>query len=526
MTVLLSEFKIEINTGSGTSAFACGKSRVYFKAGALEYLESKRVAKLAVLATTLQRIVRGFTRKSRFKKQKVACVSIQCQGRKRIARKTLLQACAAVTSLSSWIRRVFAKTELISLRKEKACTLLQTRYRTCKAEKTFKKARSSAIEIQRIWLGAIQRPLYNDLLEEAREEARVNTKLSGLQKRLAAAEMKWIQSEKARIVAEKRASASSTGEEKKEENSHSLLDESTQMLEYLQKQVFELRAKNFLLRNDLSEVKTENHHLQDQYASASASYVALKQHTASQTRSSMKTNVRAAENKKQLGLLMKDLQKSRDDHEEDVKKLKEQMKEKDAEHAQENFRMKKEMDALQAKHNYEQRRHRVHKGPGGGPMQQQPLGTKGANPRAKFARKKSNGTMMDDWSHDSYGCDNSVTSAGSSRRKGRKKNVPKSRTNPNNFSQRPGTPQTQYSQRPNTPQTNFSQRPTSAGTQGQGSQRVVTPPANGRVAQGQGRTMLPEGSRSCISEAWSSTPPSLRSAAKKLSSLAKATVKD
>jgi len=572
MTELLGEFKVSTNTNERASVFACGKSRVYFKAGALEYLELKRVSKLAVLATTLQRMVRGYTRKSSFKKQKVACISIQCQGRRKIARKNLLRACLAVTSLSSWIRGVFAKSELISLRRDKACTLLQTRYRTCQAEKAFMKSRSAAIEIQRIWLGAIQRPKYRDLVIEAKEEARVNSKLSALQKRLAAAEMKWIQSEKARIEAEKRASSTSnTGEEKKEEQSHSLLDESTQMLEYLQKQVFELRAKNFLLRNDLNEVKSENHHLADQYASASASYVALKQHTASQTRSTMKTNVRAAENKKQLGQMMKDLQKSRDDHEEDTKKLKEQLKEKENDRQQEMFRIRKEMDALQAKHNYEQRRHRVHKGPGQGPLLSV---ASSVGPRRSLGRKKSGSNVMqagkgDDWNHDSYAngyanhgsCENSVSSAGSSRRKGRKKNSAKnsinrnSYTRPNtpqmNYNQRPHTPQTNYSQHTpqtnysqhtpqtnysqhtpqtnysqHTPQTNYSQRPNTAGSVGQGSQRVVTPPAYGRQPQGQGRTMLPEGSRSCISEAWSSTPPSLRSAAKKLSSLAKATVKD
>merc|ERR1712238_13556 len=405
--------------------------------------------------------------------------------------------------------------------------LLQTSFRIYQAEKDFKTARSSAIEIQRIWLGAIQRPRYHDLLEEAKEDARVNTKLSALQKRLASAEMKWIQSEKARIEAEKRASesSSSTGEEKKEETSQSLLDESTQMLEYLQKQVFEQRAKNFLLRNDLSELKIENHHLADQYASASASYVALKQHTASQTRSTMKTNVRAAENKKQLGQILKDLQKSREDHEEDVKKLKEDVRQKDANHAQELFRMRKEMDSLQAKHNYEQRRHRVHKPPPGNPSQS--VG-KTINNRSKFTRKKSNGGN-DDWSHDGHSLmhsgEHSVSSAGSSRRKGRKKNAPKNRTNPTNVSQRPGTAPLQ-NQRPATaPYTNSYNnsmpRPGTASTLGLGSQ---TSPSSGR--QGQGRTMLPEGSRSCISEAWSSTPPSLRSAAKKLSSLAKATVKD
>jgi len=524
MKILLSEFKGEGNKTADKDVFACGKSRVYFKVGALEYLESKRVKKLAILATTLQRIVRGYIRKHFFKKQKVSCISIQCQGRRRIAMKRLSQACVAVTSLSSWIRCVFAKAQLISLRREKACTLLQTRYRIYKAEKTFKTSRLSAIEIQRIWLGAIQRPRYRDLLEEAKEEARVNTKLSALQKRLASAEMKWIQSEKARIEAEKRASesSSSTGEEKKEETSQSLLDESTQMLEYLQKQVFELRAKNFLLRNDLSEMKIENHHLADQYASASASYVALKQHTASQTRSTMKTNVRAAENKKQLAQIMKDLQKSRDDHEEEVKKMKEELRQKDANHSQELFRVKKDYDAVQAKHNYEQRRHRVHKHPGNASQSV----AKTTNNRSKFQRNKSN-NGNDDWSYEGHSVmqsgENSVTSAGSSRRKGRKKNASKNRTNPINLSQRPGTTPV-YNHRPVTaPHMSSAQRPSTASSLVLGSQRLISP-SSGR--QGQGRTMLPEGSRSCISEAWGSTPPSLRSAAKKLSSLAKATVKD
>ena len=95
------------------------------------------------------------------------------------------------------------------------------------AQKFLMSARLGAIALQRIWRGALQRPKYKVQLEEAKEEARVNSKLSALQKKLADAEMKWIQSEKARVEAEKRATTTS-GEEKKEEHSPSLLDESTQ----------------------------------------------------------------------------------------------------------------------------------------------------------------------------------------------------------------------------------------------------------------------------------------------------------
>ena len=57
MKLLLSDFKVEGNASAQVTPYVCGESRVYFKAGALEYLESKRLKKLVILATTLQRIV-------------------------------------------------------------------------------------------------------------------------------------------------------------------------------------------------------------------------------------------------------------------------------------------------------------------------------------------------------------------------------------------------------------------------------------------------------------------------------------
>ena len=69
----------------------------------------------------------------------------------------------------------------------------------------FIKKKTAAIMVQKISRGAMQRPKYKQMLKEAAEEARVNSKLAALQKRLADAEMKWIQADKARIVAEKKA---------------------------------------------------------------------------------------------------------------------------------------------------------------------------------------------------------------------------------------------------------------------------------------------------------------------------------
>lgn len=83
----------------------------------------------------------------------------------------------------------------------------------------------------------MQRPVYRTMLAEAEEEARVNSKIAALQKRLADAEMKWIKADKARIQAEKRASSGTEvdtdlSEEKKFDdhlnpnNNQELLDES------------------------------------------------------------------------------------------------------------------------------------------------------------------------------------------------------------------------------------------------------------------------------------------------------------
>ena len=127
MTTLLGDFKVE-SGGDSTSAFEIGKSRVYFKAGALEHLETRRLEKLGVLATKIQRIVRGFVAFSQYNRLVDTSIIIQSLVRRNIARANLLRACAAVTSLSCWIRCLFAKAELLRLKKNKAATSFQTRY--------------------------------------------------------------------------------------------------------------------------------------------------------------------------------------------------------------------------------------------------------------------------------------------------------------------------------------------------------------------------------------------------------------
>ena len=127
MAELLEGFKVVNKDGEPVSPFATGKTRIYFKAGALEKLESQRLVALGVLATSIQRFIRGFTAKSIFIRLKATAIAVQALVRRNLARAELLRSCAAITSISCWVRRNFARRELVRLRREKASTILQTR---------------------------------------------------------------------------------------------------------------------------------------------------------------------------------------------------------------------------------------------------------------------------------------------------------------------------------------------------------------------------------------------------------------
>ncbi len=107
-------------------AFECGRSRVYFRAGALEFLERKRLLALGVFATMLQKSARGFVARSQYLKLKSASVTVVACARRVIARKRYHRALSAVVVMECWIRSLFARRELLRLRRQKAATQLQS----------------------------------------------------------------------------------------------------------------------------------------------------------------------------------------------------------------------------------------------------------------------------------------------------------------------------------------------------------------------------------------------------------------
>ena len=346
-------------TGHTVQAFVLGRSRTYFRAGALEFLESERLKRLATWATLIQRSGRRFTARSIYLKQRSLAVKIASYIRMRSKRQAYCHLRKVSITLQCWYRCIWAASVLDRLNRDYKATLIQTHWRMFMAVNTLRKFRSATVHIQRIMRGAIQRPKFRAALHERKEEAKLENQLRTLQRKLEEAEQARVEAEKkaeerarARIEAETKAAEDAklkAAAEKK--NGHvnedesvvhsaisrlssdgvselhvdespesptralsaqqqTLMDESGRMLEYLRKEVFKYRTQNAQMRTDFDVLKENNQRLMDANASAGASFSALNQHTKQLSKANEKLTAELAAYKKQaqkLGVVQVEL---------------------------------------------------------------------------------------------------------------------------------------------------------------------------------------------------------------------------
>jgi len=312
-------------------AFVIGRSRTYFRAGSLEFLEAERLKYLGVWATDIQRIGRGFTQRSIFKKFKATVICLEAKARMKIAKSKYVKLKEAAIRTQCWLRCVYAARFLVLKRRYYRATMIQTHWRMAVAITSLKLKRKAAVVMQTMVRGGLQRPKFRKALHEKREEAKLENQLRSLQRKLEEAEQKRIEAERKaeekaqKAVQDYRESTTPSiqeGEEKKvdaliapaakeraedesfasaksqsqDENvsggspsvapsvaalsvqQQALMDESGKMLEYLRKEVFKLRNQNQQMRNDFDLLKDNNQRLMDANASAGASFAALNQH--------------------------------------------------------------------------------------------------------------------------------------------------------------------------------------------------------------------------------------------------------
>ena len=299
-------------------AFVLGKTRTYFRAGALEFLEQERIRCLSKWAIIIQRIVRTYVIKSQYMRIRKSIITLQSGIRRNIVRQRYTKQRMNAISLQCFTRQVIAYQALIRLRRLFNATKIQSHWRMRRLASNYKHERRSAIAVQKIIRGSLQRPKYKSALIERREEAKLENQVIALQRKLEEAERRRMEAEKkaeekaqvhVAVAAEftKESNVPTAVEEKKEDEKHevadegsetssltnpdepktshvlssqqqALMDESGKMLEYLRKEVFKLRSHNAQLHSDFNLLKDNNQRLMDANASAGASFAALNQH--------------------------------------------------------------------------------------------------------------------------------------------------------------------------------------------------------------------------------------------------------
>ena len=244
-------------------AYVIGNSKIYFRAGAMEYLESERLRGAEKWAVVIERIYRGY------------CVRKQLGGIH--GYKMQAKAPKAIT-LQCWARRIAAKQRLDRLKKK----------HKDKKKKAKKRVRA-AMKIQACARGYLVRPKYQKKLKLMKERERLKKLAHDLEEKVREAELKRLQNvEAAREAAEKEIEEykevvreelkGDKEKQKKYAQQQTLIDESSNIIEFLKAENNKLKKNSESMRKDFKELKDNNKRLQEENESATSSFTALNDH--------------------------------------------------------------------------------------------------------------------------------------------------------------------------------------------------------------------------------------------------------
>lgn len=110
-----------------TMPFVCGKTKIFFRSGALEVLETQRRELHFMKASILQQQIRGIQSRSNYRRMKFAVISSQAAYRGKTKRSEFRRAQQSIILLQAWARR--SRTQRKYLRLKRAVVVLQMRTR-------------------------------------------------------------------------------------------------------------------------------------------------------------------------------------------------------------------------------------------------------------------------------------------------------------------------------------------------------------------------------------------------------------
>lgn len=300
LSKVLKKFEKKKKDGSISMPFAIGKTRIYFKSGCLEYLESQRGKVWHKWAVRIQAPARGWITRIKLARARKA-------EEERLMQEKYAQVAAAAIPIQCLFRCILARKRL---REKKKMKKLEKRQ--------GKKWKKAAVKIQAAARGFLQRPKYKKALERQKEERSLANQLEKMKEELANAEEQRkreledakfqfeqdMEEYKEKLEDQLRAESKKHGESAQQQT---LIDESGKIIEFLRRENMKLRQQCESMKRDYKSLKENNSRLMEANASASNSFNQLNEHA----KGLNATNARLIKNvdtyKKQLVKMKEDL---------------------------------------------------------------------------------------------------------------------------------------------------------------------------------------------------------------------------
>jgi myosin heavy subunit len=230
---------ITADTHSGkVKAFACGKTKVYFRAGALEMIETIRQEHYARAAIRIQTWIRPILLKQKYQIARLGVILLQSEVRRLLASKSLVKKLQSALVLQCFVRKSLASIELTRRRENNASTIIQTRWRGMKPRTEFRNTRSQIIQIQSIARMVMAKKAVFIKRKEREDQDAMDTRMTIIQQNFDDA-------------------TSVQGGGTVFSVDEGLLEEVETMFEFLRKEIVVLRKKNTKLKKELAESESD-----------------------------------------------------------------------------------------------------------------------------------------------------------------------------------------------------------------------------------------------------------------------------
>ncbi|ESN92553.1 hypothetical protein HELRODRAFT_189498 [Helobdella robusta] len=205
--------------------FQIGRTKIFFRAGQVAYLEKLRTDKLRSCGVLIQKVVRGFLAKRKFQKVREMALKLQKYARGMLARRqarflletrcaTKIQATwrrfyqqaiykkiiRGVIFVQSYARGLFGRNKYVRIVKNVKATLIQKVVRGWLARRRYHKVRRGVVKLQAHVRRRAAKKLFKKLKAEARSVEHIKKVAKGLENKIIELQQKLTEKNKEVIV--------------------------------------------------------------------------------------------------------------------------------------------------------------------------------------------------------------------------------------------------------------------------------------------------------------------------------------